>query len=310
MMKTILLLVLVSLSMLSCTFFGNEPDSYEDFPNDLVHDRFQMRHLDYDELNYTRGYTYDLSCHVYDDENGIQMRMYNGQLYYHPVASALDCLLCLEDYLTTDDERMLDYVSMTLHRFVEMSDIYEDAVYFPYEFLFMYHGTDAMMPNWYSAMSQGLFLSSFARMYYLTGDEWFYEQGTRVLRSFKQFDKDIPTVFLQDGYYWLDEYPVPNAEQKVRVLNGMIHAICGLYDWWWATGDETCRYMLECALTTIKDNIDQYRVIGGPSYYCLKYRVQDPNYHKMHTEQLTYLGHITGDTFFTDMALKFYGDSH
>lgn len=66
--------------------------------------------------------------------------------------------------------------------------------------------------------------------------------------------------------------------------------------------------MLNASLTTIEHYIGEYRNPGGISYYDLKNKFTNANYHDIHIEQLNMLSKITGEPYFKEMADLFESD--
>ena len=89
-------------------------------------------------------------------------------------------------------------------------------------------GKATLKAGWYSALGQGLGLSTLARAYGNTGNEKYL---TGALKSAKLFDVPsgeggIRATFL-NKYNWYEEYPTTPSS---FVLNGHITALFGLYD--------------------------------------------------------------------------------
>lgn len=125
---------------------------------------------------------------------------------------------------------------------------------------------------------------------------------------YKNLDSHPWTVFIDENkYYWIEEYP---WIEYTQALNGFIYAIYGLYEYYLLTNDFYCKVLLQAAITTIRHNIQKYRIENAISYYCLRHKGQIATYHMFHIEQLQMLYKITGDTFFRETADLFYNDYH
>ena len=111
----------------------------------------------------------------------------------------------------------------------------------------------------------------------------------------------------KDGYYWIEEYPVEPPEQ---VLNGFIYGIYGVYDYYNLTKDPKAQEIFSAGLTTLKHYLPDFRNPGGMSFYDLKHKRPNQEYHFKHIEQLKMLYKMTGDKFFKEMADNFYHDFH
>lgn len=94
----------------------------------------------------------------------------------------------------------------------------------------------------------------------------------------------------------------------MRVLNGHVFSLIGVYDYLWLTGDRRAAVVLDAAATTIADHGPEYRVPGSSSLYSLTLPVAKPAYHRTHVWQLRRLGAWTGDPRFLDLADQFEQD--
>lgn len=162
------------------------------------------------------------------------------------------------------------------------------AIYFPYDFEVYLHNlpTEHLKPRWYSGMARGQALSAFVRLYQETDDPKYLHWVDKVFHSFLQKKSDNQPIWVNmvdDGYYWIEEYPM---EQPTKVLNGFIFAIYGLYDYYQLTGKEEAKALLQASLTTVYDHIEKYRKKDDASLYGLKLDHQSLHYHLVHIEQL------------------------
>lgn len=237
----------------------------------------------------------------YDDEVG----------QTHPLETARRIMQLCYSYNQTDQEIYLQSAIDISDSLIETAVSYQNALYLPYQFDFNVHGNSnyTLSKPWFSGMAQGVALSAFTRLYRITGLDRFYEAAVRVYQSFLITDNsgENPwTAVKEDGYYWIEEYPL-NTPPKT--LNGKIFAIWGLYEFWQEFGNELAKTVLSAAVTTVKENIDRFRVPGEPSYYCLGHDVQSSNYHDTHVRQLGKLAKITGDSYFQEMSRLFNSDN-
>ena len=88
----------------------------------------------------------------------------------------------------------------------------------------------------------------------------------------------------------------------------MIFSLFGLYEYWSITKDPEAKKILLGGLSTIRNYLPLFRVKGGISYYCLKHRSQNPDYHFVHIEQLYVLYLMTDDIKFLEMRDLFHED--
>ncbi|WP_195893028.1 D-glucuronyl C5-epimerase family protein [Halopiger djelfimassiliensis] len=82
----------------------------------------------------------------------------------------------------------------------------------------------------------------------------------------------------------------------------------GIYEYWQATRREAVRERALAAIRTIGETVDEFRVPGDVSLYCLKHGVQSASYHGLHISQLDELHRLTGDDRFAEFRDVFRAD--
>ena len=202
----------------------------------------------------------------------------------------------------TNDSSKIDLAILNADKLINISLHTDSTCLFPYSFNYSFHEVDIMKAPWYSAMAQGKALSVFCRLYELTSDDRYIEIADKIFNSFYRFKYNSDpwiSCIDKDGALWLEEYP---HEEPSHVLNGMIFAIYGIYDYYILNNSEEAKVMLKASLTTIKNNLENYRQIDDLSYYSLKYDHKIDYYQRIHIQQLHDLSAITDDNYFSDMA--------
>lgn len=167
-------------------------------------------------------------------------------------------------------------------------------------------------------MAQGQILSLFVQLAEATDDPKWRNEADRafapLLEIYASDDlpKDHPwVVFVDSGeWLWLEEYA--GDVEPMRVLNGHIFAMFGLYDYWMLTHDDRAQGLFNGAAATVLEFVPHLRNPGEASWYGM--RIQDnPNaqsekYHRIHVEQLAMLGQMTGDDRFTELSEQLRSD--
>lgn len=260
------------------------------------------------------GYrTYAISLHEKSrptDANGIALYVEGSRRVYHPLVIARYGLDLLNGYRITKEQAYLDRAEANARFLIDHAVSRAGALYFPYRFKVDLFGdpSDVMRPPWYSALSQGTALSLFVRLEQITGDRHWGEAAAATFSSFPRVrSATLPWVSFVDrtGHLWLEEYP---KNPPAQVLNGHIYALFGVYEYALATGSPLARQVFDGAVTTVKDEIDEFRVPGQISYYSLRRHVQYSSYHDVVIGQLQTLAAITGDRFFAHEAHLFTVD--
>ncbi len=244
------------------------------------------------------------------DRHGVVLFERDSKRYYHPVAIAQQALAYLESYRINEDPRYLERARTYADQLAAIGTRARGALYFPYRFSFTLAGNrrDVMKPPWYSAMAEGQALSLMVRLFELTGEQRYRTLADSIFTSFlRPRASGVPwTVFVDgDGYLWLEEYP---KSPPMRVLNGHLFALFGLYDYYLLTGSNDARELIQGAAATVRHYGRSFEVPGQISYYSLRVHVQNAKYHGIHIKQLRELAAITGDRWFANLAAELARD--
>ena len=232
------------------------------------------------------------------DKHGVPMVRRGGKLHYRPGALAINGMKRIDAWRHNGDDRQLAQALKQARRLRIMARDKRNAWFLP--FTYDYAGASQVAP-WYNAMTQGLVLSFFVRLYDVTGDRRHFDAAKEVFRSFKRLGMGKPWVAYVDSnrYLWLEHYPLRRPD---HVLNAHMHAIFGIYEYGQVSRSEAARKVLRGAVTTMRDNAWRYRRKGKTSLYGLRIRSSIYKYHEIHMWQLRLLARITGDRFFRNVA--------
>lgn len=155
----------------------------------------------------------------------------------------------------------------------------------------------------YSAMTQGMAISTFVRAAIVTGQNSFIDNAVSALELY-QIDVNGGGVSRKiDGYIFYEEYP---SIRKHHVLNGFIYSMWGLLDLIRYNDNALARQLWEEGLATLAQWLPQYD-IGYWSLYHIGDGLKNPAtipYHELHIEQLKAMYDITGQKIYKDYAEK------
>lgn len=167
---------------------------------------------------------------------------------------------------------------------------------------------DTLRAPWYSGLAQGQGISLLVRAHRETGDSKYLEAAQRAFASLQRATKDGGVLYGDEqGDTWIEEYLV---DPPTHILNGMIWASWGIYDYFLATGEAEARDLFERIIHTLAKNLSHYD-LGFWSLYeqsgtRLK-MIASPFYHRLHIVQLRILNHITGQGVFSEYADRWEG---
>lgn len=309
--RNVVLMLLVIVIFSGCSKKSTEP--VEGFTLPCKVEDINVNILPYAELPYTGTTIAPIEPYYPHDDEGIVVFIYEGEPYYHPLTIAQRMFHFLDSYVQTQNPVYLERTEQFALKLIELAEEHRGGYFYPIPFDFPLHGNkeEVMVAPWYSGIAHGRILSIFSRLYTVSGKPEYLEAARKTYYSLIPAENDpFPWVAIFDdstNYYWVEEYP---WKPITKVLNGFVVAIFGLYDYYLVTEDEVCKKYLQAALTTLKDHIEQYRVPGGVSYYCLLHKVQSIEYHLMHIDFLNLVYRITSDNYFKVMADSFYQDYH
>ncbi len=155
-------------------------------------------------------------------------------------------------------------------------------------------------PPWASAMAQGEGISLLLRAYEFTKNQAFLQAARQAFQSFLfPVEQGGVTFFDAEGNVWFEEYP---AVPPPHVLNGMIFAMIGLYEFWRLTGDVDAHRLFVSGVLTLTKFLRKFDAGYGSRYDLQTRRVVDEKYHRIHVAQLRILFDRTGEETFRKMA--------
>jgi hypothetical protein len=285
--------VIVAASVLTTTEVA-DGRTYRILPFELADD------LAYDELPWTNERVVGLPAPPPRDAQGVPMeRCSDGRLVYPMGALSINGMKRIDAYLDTGDAAQLQQALIQADRLRRLARRIGDRWWLPHKCT--YPPEDQRAP-WWNAMTQGLAISFFVRLYQVTGSDLHLVAARSVANTLFKLDRrERPWVSYvgAGGSLWLEHYP---RAKPSHVLNAHLHTVIGLYELWHQTHDLGVRRLLLGAITTVRDHVARYRRPGELSLYDLRNRTQHVKYHEIHIWQLRFLSRITGDPYFWQMA--------
>lgn len=252
------------------------------------------------------------------DEQGVRLSNHpsTGERIVHPVSTAQYALDLLAAYDRGDERKYLDQSVANAELLWAHVESQDGAAWFPYPFDFALAGDPdhVIHDPWYSGMAQGQALSLFSRLYEETGEERWEDAAEQTFASFlveKRDDGPWATMIDEQGRLWFEEYA--GDTEPLKVINGHVFAMWGLYDYYRATGERDAAQLFQAGATTVRQAFDEFRVPGETSFYCVHERCQIPlwqneKYHMVHANQLEGIGKITGEDDFLERSVTLRED--
>jgi hypothetical protein len=170
------------------------------------------------------------------------------------------------------------------------------------EYDFPWHRYNLSSPPWRSAMAQGLALQVMARAHQITSNQRYLDAGKLLLNAFYVEVKDGGITYKSDHGWWYEEYAHEKASVS-RVLNGMMYAVLGLYEFYQYTKDPNAKMLFDRGIAELKANIASYDN-DGYSYYDILGKEAGEKYHKVHVIFAKRLYEITKEEIFNTYYQK------
>ena len=227
------------------------------------------------------------------DRNGVAMRNYRALgRQYNPVFVAWWGLVNLDRHLRGEGQACLDTFHTQARWLKEHAmERADGSVIWPVEFDWQ-EGLCRLHKPWYSAMYQGVVISTLIRAYRLNGDR---ELLTLCEKGAKVFEKGIEeggVRTIENGRVLYEEYP---AYPLARVLDGYLFSLLGLYDLMSQTSDLRIFRLFSEGLAGLIATIDRWNYRNKWSWYGTHGYLCPPHYHKLNYVLLGVLGRLTGE---------------
>ncbi|MBN1637649.1 MAG: hypothetical protein JW866_01690 [Ignavibacteriales bacterium] len=246
------------------------------------------------------------------DEDGIPMNLTyidvkDKDKVYFPITIGQVGLAVFHTYLKTKSE-------VDKNRFMRFVNWFDDNKLYDNK-LGLRWLTDVALPQyknpgpWQSGFAQGRAISILLRGYQLTNEKKYLELAEQALISFSiPVNEGGVTSFTEWGPFY-EEY---TSSIPTLVLNGMIFAICGVYDFVRVFPDnKLARKIFDDGINTLEKILPQYDLGYWSSYNLCKaewYPSVDPAtiaYQKLHIIQLNLMFALTQEKIFKECADKF-----
>jgi hypothetical protein len=151
--------------------------------------------------------------------------------------------------------------------------------------------------GWVSGMGQGQATSVLIRASLLTGETRFLDAARKAVDSMLRPLSEGGALSTDESGTWLEEYP---EDPPSHVLNGLVFAWWGLYDYLHAAKDARADQVLGAVDRTLLANIDRYTAADGSARYELKRPISaaENGYLDLQIAQLVAMAHLTGSPEF------------
>jgi hypothetical protein len=176
-------------------------------------------------------------------------------------------------------------------------------IFYRWEYYFEWGGYD---PPWISAIANGMGLEMLAYAYNFTKNSTYLELGNYTLNSFLIPWYEIGVLDEDEHGYWYLEYAYTN---KMRVLNGFLRSLVGLYKYYQISANITSLELFQQGSIEAIYHLPDYDT-GNWSAYSLENNDAPIHYHVFHIQLLRALFTFTSEDVYLEFAdrWQFYLD--
>ena len=240
-------------------------------------------------------------------ENGIPRNSQGGGEHYNPVTIAHYGLEMASQHLRDLGDRRTEVARIV--RYALQAQNRDGGWPFTFDHTFFAGRVRPMPAGWYSALSQGMMISVYARWHSRIsgGSNTFPEAALRdsIERSCDIIALDVERGGVRrrifDGMDFYEEYP---THPPSLVLNGFMFCLLGLYDGAQVFGSQSCGELYERGVATLAKVLAMYDLADGSSYDLthITTGIEGPNqarsaYHRLHISLLAALSSVNEGRF-------------
>jgi heparosan-N-sulfate-glucuronate 5-epimerase len=239
------------------------------------------------------------------DKNGVPSYNYSQTghtsvgIQGSPHAVATNALRLYNDYVKNSNESARTYFINNVNWLVNTKMLKNNGSFSTYEFSFPWPiGNYTIQAPWRNAMVDGEALDPLAKAFHITGNKTYIETAKKILNSFYVEVKDGGVAYKTPNSGWFyEEYASKNSTKEPRVLNGMIHALFGISEYYNDTNDTSAKFILNQGILALKNDLPKYDN-NGLSYYDRLGLPANSFYKSLHVTQLKKLFELTNDPIF------------
>ena len=297
--------------------------NYTDIPDDFVVINQPCLNLERSYLNSFGNYQLNPSEDLYElcssniqkfdrfrtDENGIYLTDVNGVEVYYPITITQAAATFYKHYKKTGDltsrSKFLVLANWLKDNFISHGN-------YGYWYCNQSYSGYNLTGPWPSGFSQGVGLMVMYQAYTITDNIDFLEISEKALEGFNYSVDDKGITLKEHDLMWqYEEYPSPFSSQ---VLNGFLFALCGLNDYFEATGSSKAKTLFEKGVTYLEQNICKYSLFFTSRYnlYSVSPALANATgdgtgdgYHHLHIQQLLWIYMKTKNNIFYEYATNF-----
>ena len=248
------------------------------------------------------------------DSEGIPLTDYGDSIgkQRNPVDISQQGFKYWNQYQKGDKEAKKKFINVA-DWLVENSTIYMENTeneYATLEYTFNWKPYKMSAP-WRSSLAQAQAIQVLARAYDITKKHSYKRISKLLLNSFYIDIQEGGVTIKDKNGWWYEEYADENGANP-KILNGMMYALLGIYEYYERTGslDNKALFLFDMGIAELKKELHNYDS-GEWTYYDKFKKPASPYYHNIHVNLLREIYSITMDPIFEQYHHKWksYSDN-
>jgi hypothetical protein len=239
------------------------------------------------------------------DDMGVPYYNYSYSGHYsiglqgNPHAVSQNALLLYKQLSHASNETVKTYFINNVNWLVNTKMLKNNGAFSSYEYSFPWkNGNHTIDPPWRSGMTNGEVLNPLVKAYELTGNRTYLDTANNLLNSFYVDVKDGGVTYkTPSSGWWYEEYASRNSSKEPRVLNGMIHALLGINEYYKNTNNLSAKFLLDQGILALKNDLPMYDN-NGTLFYDRLGLPANSFYKNLHVTQLKELYDLTHEPIF------------
>ncbi len=237
------------------------------------------------------------SARIQFDKNSVLMFDYGDPIgvRYNPAYISWWALINLRRYYHSNENRYLYNFTRQVEWLLRNQKVGNgNAIVWPYDFDW-HEGETFLKAPWMSAMSQGLAISCLIRAYRLQGDKGLLDLAFRASEVFQMGIEEGGVRTVENNRVFYEEYP---AHPLVRILDGFVFGLLGLYDLYEETQNIHTKQLFDEGIDGAKNYLEHWDYRGVWSWYGNHGILSPPEYNRLNAVLMRALYHITRESSF------------
>lgn len=230
------------------------------------------------------------------DHNGVPLTRYGNAFHHNPAYVGWYGLCCLNRFYESNDASCLKEVQQQIS-WLKMNASHNEHNGTTWQYQFDWkEGNSTLKKPWPSGMAQGLIISLLVRTYVLTKEKSLLQLAENATRVYERSIDEGGIQLHEDSSVFYEEYPI---KRGMRILDGLIFSLLGIFDLFKATKKEKYLEMFQDGVNAIERNISYWDYQNKWSRYGRHRFLCTPLYNKLNAQLLHVLYGLTGRDIFS-----------